>query len=237
MVMDTHHLPMVVWTVMIQMHRFIQTRTKSAMERTTIAMVILMIMQLTKIIIMKIVTMTDLGVNASITSACETPAGYSSNNDDCNDGDANINPDQSEVCDNEDNDCDGDIDDADNDVIGSSLELYVDSDNDGYGSNTMQLACFASNGLVFNSNDCDDDNNNINPDANEVCDGGIDNDCDGDVDDDDSSTLNSSKSTFYEDIDGDGGAGSEVLACEVGGYSTTNTDCDENDASVRIIGF
>ena len=97
---------------------------------------------------------------------------------------------------------DGDIDDADNNVI-EQLELYVDSDNDGYGSNAMQLACFEGGGLVANSNDCDDGNNNINPNANEVCDGGVDNDCDGDIDDGDSNTLDSSKNTYYEDIDGD----------------------------------
>ena len=38
------------------------------------------------------------------------PAGYASNNRDCDDTDAAIHPDAAEICDEVDNDCDGDID-------------------------------------------------------------------------------------------------------------------------------
>ena len=38
------------------------------------------------------------------------PDGYVKNFDDCDDTDADVNPDAEEVCDEVDNDCDGDID-------------------------------------------------------------------------------------------------------------------------------
>ncbi|MDP7114061.1 MAG: MopE-related protein, partial [Myxococcota bacterium] len=75
---------------------------------------------------------------------------------DCDDADAEIQPEADEVCDGADNDCDGNTDD-------------VDGDGDGY----LDVAC--------GGEDCDDDDELVNPAAEEVCDG-VDNDCDGEVD-------------------------------------------------------
>ena len=61
--------------------------------------------------------------------------------------------------------------------------------------------------------DCDDSNEDVNPDADEICDDGIDNDCDG-VD------LLAS-----QDLDGDG---ESPNATDCGG-----TDCDDNDATLN----
>ena len=59
--------------------------------------------------------------------------------------------------------------------------LVSDSDGDGYGDDSSSVeACDAPSGTVDNSEDCDDDDADINPAAAETCDG-IDNDCDGDV--------------------------------------------------------
>ncbi len=70
---------------------------------------------------------------------------------DCNDSDASINPDATEIPDNDvDENCDG--------VLG-----VTDNDNDGYG-----IAV-----------DCDDNNPDINPGATDIPDNGIDEDCDG----------------------------------------------------------
>ncbi len=44
------------------------------------------------------------------TTACATPAGYVRDDDDCDDTDADINPAETEICDDLDNDCDGTID-------------------------------------------------------------------------------------------------------------------------------
>ncbi len=76
---------------------------------------------------------------------------------DCNDGDASINPDADESCNQIDDDCDGDTDEG------------FDADGDGYTS------C---------GGDCDDDDLDINPDAFEACDS-LDNDCDGATDEGD----------------------------------------------------
>ena len=46
------------------------------------------------------------------TDACSAPIGYVNNTLDCDDGDADINPDASDTCDDVDNDCDGDVDDG-----------------------------------------------------------------------------------------------------------------------------
>jgi len=51
---------------------------------------------------------------------------------DCDDQDAKINPQASEICNGLDDDCDGLVDDEDTDVQDQST-WYEDSDNDGYG--------------------------------------------------------------------------------------------------------
>jgi predicted outer membrane repeat protein len=88
----------------------------------------------------------------------------------------------------------------------------VDADGDGFDA----------------SEDCDDTNNAINPDAAEICDG-VDNDCDGRLDD-------GLTEGYFTDADGDGfGAYGDVLytCTDPGsGYSQTAGDCDDTDAEV-----
>lgn len=77
---------------------------------------------------------------------------------------------------------------------------------------------------VVGSDDCDDSDPAVSPDAEEVCDG-VDNDCDGEIDE---GVL----STWYTDADGDGfgSAGAPVEACdEPDGAVLTDTDCDDAD--------
>ncbi len=52
--------------------------------------------------------------------ACSKPSGYISDSSDCNDGDANIHPGGTEICDGQDNDCDGQTDE----VCGGNLWVH-----------------------------------------------------------------------------------------------------------------
>ena len=110
--------------------------------------------------------------------ACDGPLDHVTDNSDCNDADAAINPDAIEVCDGADNDCDGTVD------VGAAdpATWYADGDGDGYGDGSSVLsACDAPSGYGSDATDCDDTDAAVYPGAAEVCDG-LDNDCDGTAD-------------------------------------------------------
>ncbi len=163
--------------------------------------------------------------------ACEIPSGYVENTSDCDDTDASVNPDASEVCDGQDNDCDGDVDDADAGLTGPLDTFYDDTDLDGYGDPaSSSQSCAAASGHVEDATDCDDTDGAIHPGATEVCDE-ADNDCDGLVDDEDIDLDGTD--TFYIDHDGDGHGSTDYTteSCEApSGYVDNATDCDDGDA-------
>ena len=98
------------------------------------------------------------------------------NNDDCNDKDASINPNALDnQCDGIDNDCDGDVDED-----ATMVTYYEDADGDGYGNTTSTTqACSPPTGWVATPGDCNDNNAAINPGAVDTCGDGIDQDCSG----------------------------------------------------------
>jgi hypothetical protein len=170
--------------------------------------------------------------------ACNKPSDYDGDgfaaDIDCNDNDAAINTDATEVCDGVDNNCDNSIDGADAD---GAATYYADADADGFGGATLSVTqCDAPTGFVANGDDCDDNNLDIHPDASEVCDG-ADNDCDGLVDDADDSVDTAGFSTFYTDGDTDGygdAAAATMDACSApSGYADNGDDCDDTNADLN----
>ncbi len=174
------------------------------------------------------------------TQACEAPEGWLAGDlaADCDDADATIHPEATEICDELDNDCDGATDDADADLDVSTGSIwYADGDGDGYGdaASTAQR-CELPSGYVADDADCDDGDAAVNPAASEVC-NGVDDDCDGDVDDADADVDVTTGSAWYMDADGDGWGDPRVstYACDApSGWvdGAAAADCDDDDSSV-----
>ena len=153
--------------------------------------------------------------------ACEPPVGYVINHDDCDDGNALVNPGASEsVADGMDQNCDG------------GELCYVDADDDGYrpdDSSTVasaNLSCTDSGEAVAADpvNDCDDGDASVNPGATEVCSDNIDNDClNGDLICQDNS-----------DYDNDGLSYGEEVNIYLSNPHNSDTDDDMLDDGIEV---
>jgi hypothetical protein len=169
----------------------------------------------------------------STATGCEPPSGYVEDDNDCDDRDAAVNPDATEICNEVDDDCDGDIDDDDSGLDTSTASTwYADADADGYGDSAVSsLACDQPARFLADNTDCDDADATAYPGAPELCDG-ADDDCDGTVDEDDALDA----STWYADSDGDGygDSGSTTAACsQPSAYTSDASDCDDADAGIN----
>ncbi len=145
------------------------------------------------------------GVPGTERTLCPTelgaPEGFSTNDGDCNDAVAAINPDALEECDGRDNDCDTLADEGLRVVL-----FYLDNDADGFGSPDLSLtleSCAPPIGYVENRLDCNDADAGVNPQALEVCDN-RDNDCNFLIDDDDPFLDQASSPRWFPDADRDG---------------------------------
>jgi hypothetical protein len=119
------------------------------------------------------------GDASSSTTACSEPSGHVSDSTDCDDSDADVNPDATELCNGYDDDCDGLVDGDDTGLSASASTWYFDADGDGWGdAGTSTTACSAPSFYVSDDTDCDDSDPGVNPGASEAC-NGVDDDCDG----------------------------------------------------------
>ncbi len=163
-----------------------------------------------------------------MTCETETPMGYADNKEDCDDTNEDIHPDAMEVCDGIDNNCDGNADEG-----LTIFTYYIDMDNDGFGSNQDSIMTCETEtpmGYADNMEDCDDTNEDIHPDAMEVCDG-VDNNCDGNVDE------GLTVFTYYIDMDNDGFGSNQdsIMTCETEtpmGYADNKEDCDDTNEDI-----
>ncbi|NRD65213.1 hypothetical protein HRD49_26000 [Corallococcus exiguus] len=175
---------------------------------------------------------------------------------DCMDGDINVNPSATEVCNGKDDNCTlGESDAID------KLTYYTDVDGDGYGSTEVK-ACTQPVGASDKGGDCNEDDPQVRPDRAEFrCDGKDDN-CNGMNDEDfgvDAGCMDELKCAgkvacasltqstckrldgvnpvvWYVDGDNDGFKGQAAgLGCEspVDGGVSQSEDCDESSKYVR----
>ena len=153
------------------------------------------------------------------TTACTRPDGYADRAGDCDDGNRNVNPGATEVCNGIDDDCDSQIDE------GLLVTLYVDRDRDGYGTSRQSAVCPGTPGYANRAGDCDDNRSNVNPGHAEICGDNLDNNCNNQIDE--------NKLRWYRDRDGDtyGDSDSATLACtQPRGYVARGGDCDARGA-------
>jgi hypothetical protein len=166
------------------------------------------------------------GVASERFVACVQPDFATQTVGDCDDTDSEINPDAEEDCSPVDRNCD-------NDPTSGATDLttgFIDRDGDGYGDINAQAitACTLAEGFVANADDCDDANDEVSPDAVEVC-NTIDDNCDAQVDNDATDAV-----FLFVDADRDtyGDPTSGALACPAFGFVTDDTDCDDTNNDV-----
>ncbi len=155
---------------------------------------------------------------------------------DCNDADPLIHPAAVEVCDDADVDenCNGVADGADPTVDPSTfIPWYVDGDGDGFGVEERADCRDAGEG-ADEGGDCNDASASVSPGVKEICDdANTDEDCDGKIDDLDDTTLASSRTPWYADVDDDGfGIGTAFMACDSVTRVGNDDDCDDANANI-----
>jgi Putative metal-binding motif/FG-GAP-like repeat/FG-GAP repeat len=117
------------------------------------------------------------GDDSGAVSVEDRPCGYQAVGGDCDDSDAAIHPDASELCNSIDDDCDGTVD------VGApdATTTWPDADGDGYGDQELPTETCGTPPAddVTVGGDCDDTDGDVHPGVDEVCDNGLDDDCDG----------------------------------------------------------
>jgi hypothetical protein len=160
--------------------------------------------------------------------------GYVGNDLDCDDSNANINPDGVEICNGIDDNCNGgEIDEF------VTNTYYQDADGDGYGDpNFVLYECNLPFGFSENMDDCDDnmvtyvdgDGDGFGSAVMEPC--GVANN----LDCNDNTAAIQDSTIYYADIDEDGYGNPEdyIVACNLPtGYVPEGTDCNDLDLDIH----
>ena len=183
------------------------------------------------------------GDPATETQACSSLDGHVALDDDCDDSRADVSPSADERCDPDDTDedCDGRADDADDSTLATGMtDVWADADRDGHGDpeGGARFCDVPDDGSwVENSDDCNDSDGLISPDATEICDDAdIDENCNDLADDADPTVLSTTQQPHFADADGDGWGDDDtsLLRCDPGGgYVLPAGDCDDTAAGVN----
>lgn len=108
---------------------------------------------------------------------CALLPGFTTMDGDCDDGNGAVSPATIEDCNAMDDNCNNEIDEG-----LPTIQQFMDQDGDGYGDNDQKVDnCMMLLGYVLEGGDCNDNDMNINPGAEEVMDNAVDENCDGEV--------------------------------------------------------
>ena len=140
------------------------------------------------------------------------------------------------ACDDDDDDgvCAlDDCDDTDPHDTTTPSTWYLDGDGDGAGDpDTSAESCVQPTDYVADAADCDDDNPDVHPGTDELC-NDVDDDCDGTVDGPDATDA----TDWYPDADGDSytSDAEPITDCVApSGYAAaTETDCNDDDPGIH----
>ena len=136
-----------------------------------------------------------------------------------------------------DSDCDGDANTSNGVPVTGSAVYYIDKDDDGFGfEGNFSSFCNQPDGYSANKEDCDDQNPDINPLADETC-NDTDDDCDGSIDNDDYQDLGDTSGCLdlFRDSDRDLYGDEENIVCLCPTDDSSDDTGDDETSGLIIV--